>query len=53
MPRDYLRKPGSRAYKNYIEETLQAILLEIKSERISVRGAAEKYGIIAIRCLQN
>lgn len=45
MPRHYTRPVGSRPYKNYTEETLKNILEEIKSKRISVRGAAEKYGI--------
>ncbi|XP_050295123.1 uncharacterized protein LOC126735214 [Anthonomus grandis grandis] len=32
-------------YKNYTEETLAEALNDIKNKRISLRGAAEKYGI--------
>lgn len=45
MPRDYNRPVGCRSYKNYTEETLQKILDEIKSGKISTRAASEKYGI--------
>lgn len=45
MPRQYVRPVGCRSYKNYTEETLQKVLDEIRSKSISVRAAAEKYGV--------
>lgn len=45
MPRVYKRKIGSRAYKNYTDEKLKQALEEIRSKNISLRLAAEKYGI--------
>lgn len=45
MPRSYKRKIGSRSYCNYTKEKLQAAVDEIKEKKISLRGAAQKYGI--------
>lgn len=45
MPRQYKRKIGSRTYLNYTEDRLAEALNEIKNKQISLRGAAEKYGI--------
>ncbi|GFO16285.1 tigger transposable element-derived protein 6 [Plakobranchus ocellatus] len=50
MPRTHKRKPGSRNYKNYTEETLLKAVEECK--RIPVKKVAEIYGI-PIRTLRN
>ncbi|XP_063218661.1 uncharacterized protein LOC134528923 [Bacillus rossius redtenbacheri] len=45
MVRHYVRKRGSRQYKNYSEKNLEKALNEVRAKKISVRAAAEKYGI--------
>ncbi|KAJ8944259.1 hypothetical protein NQ318_013671 [Aromia moschata] len=45
MPREHKRKLGARSYKNYTPETLEAALAEVKTKKLSLRKAAEKYQI--------
>lgn len=45
MVRLYKRKLGSRCYKNYTEETLSVALSDIRSKKLSLREASEKYKI--------
>ena len=45
MPRKYKKKLGSRPYKNYTKETLCNALTEIRNQTLSMRRAADKYGI--------
>lgn len=45
MPRDYKRKLGSRRYQNYTSEMLQNAVDGVKNGQMSLRKAAEMYGI--------
>lgn len=45
MPRTYKRKIGARGYVNYTQERLNQALDDIKEKKLSIRKAAEKYGI--------
>jgi len=45
MPRTYQKKPGSRSYKNYSEETLNEALAKSKKEGRSLNSVAKQYGI--------
>lgn len=45
MPNKYVRIPGSRAYKNYSDETLQAAIDDVSQKKLSYREASMKYGV--------
>jgi len=45
MPNKYVRIPGSRAYKNYSDETLQAAIDNVSKKKLSYREASMKYGV--------
>lgn len=45
MPRVYKKKPGSRSYKNYSDETLNQCLSEVLDGKISATAAAKKYRV--------
>lgn len=45
MPRTYKKAAGCRPYANYTEDMLENALKEIRDKRISIRAAANKYGI--------
>lgn len=42
MPRQYVRKLGARAYRNYSAETLYEAVDKCLKRQITIRAAAEK-----------
>ena len=45
MPRKYEKPPGTRNYQNYTEETLEKAAFLVKTKQISLRKAAQEFGI--------
>lgn len=45
MPTKYKRKPGSRTYKDYTEDSLNICIEELRTGNITQREAEVKYGI--------
>ena len=45
MPRQYVRKPGSRTYRNYSTDKLEEAMLEIIEGRLSILQASKEYNI--------
>lgn len=45
MVRDYKKKVGTRAYRNYSDENLQEAILKIKDRELTIREASRKYKI--------
>ena len=45
MPRNYKQTPGSRTYHNYMDETLQKCLSQLKDNKILMKAASQKYSI--------
>ncbi|XP_039291350.1 uncharacterized protein LOC120353005 [Nilaparvata lugens] len=45
MVRNHQRKPGARKYKDFSDETLSRAIKEISQKTVTLRRAAEKYGI--------
>ena len=45
MPRRYKRKPGSRTYKNFSEETMEQALLNIGNGTLSILAASKQFKI--------
>ena len=45
MPHNYKQTPGSRTYHNYMNETLQKCLSQVKANKILMKAASRKYSI--------
>lgn len=45
MVRNQQRKPGARKYRDFTDENLSRAVQEVKAQTLSLRKAAEKYGI--------
>ena len=45
MPRNYKRIPGFHTYHDYMDETLQKCLSQVKANKILMKAASRKYSI--------
>lgn len=45
MPRNYKKRLGSRDYRNYTEENLNQAVTEVVENRLTLRGASQRYNI--------
>ena len=45
MPRVHTKRPGSRTYKSYTQESLNEAVKDIRAKKISLRKASAKYKI--------
>lgn len=45
MPRNYIRKVGSRQYRNFTDDQMEKALKGVQEEGLAIRKAAEKYGV--------